>query len=82
MINEVDARPRTTAIYIRGDRTFLRRMKALAARRGETVSDMVRNAVEKVHGDELRAVDSFFAKDDASTHNSSADATHVQAKQS
>lgn len=78
-MNEL-TRSRTTSIYVRGDRTFLRRIKALAAKRGETISDLVRNSIESVHGDELRAMDaSFFASDTAHTQHSGISAVEGRA---
>lgn len=44
----------TTIIRIEGDKRYTQMLKAIAAQRGCTVAQLVRDAVDSTHGDSLR----------------------------
>lgn len=59
-----------TTISVEGDRAFVTKLKKLAALREQTVSKIVRTAIDQVYGGDLDRIEtaSFFVDSDASTH--------------
>lgn len=62
----------TTAISIIADREYVNAINCLARNKGTTVAALVRNAMDKAHGDEIQSVISFFADSAASKQQSTA----------
>lgn len=57
-------------ISVKGNKRYIQLFKALAAKRGTTVAQLVRHALDTVYGDELSNIEDFFiANDDAHTHH-------------
>ena len=52
----------STSLSVRGDRKYVNDLKALAARRGITLAELTRQAMDKAYGDELKALEIFFAE--------------------
>jgi hypothetical protein len=51
----------STTVPIRGDISYKNRIKKLAALKEVQMADLVRQAIDRVFGDELDQLDSFFA---------------------
>lgn len=51
----------STAISVRGNRTYVHAVKAFADTQGKSVADVVRTALDEKYGDELEPFISFFA---------------------
>ncbi len=54
----------TLAVAFRGDRTYIKALKALAYQKGMTMGDLVRQAVDELCGDELKPHLAFFYAQD------------------
>lgn len=52
----------TTAISVIADREYVNAINCLARNKGTTVAALVRQALDKAHGDEIQSVISFFAE--------------------
>ena len=48
-------------INVRGDRQYVRRLKVLAAQRGQTMADLIRIALDKEYGQDMPG-DSFVGQ--------------------
>lgn len=63
----------TTSISCVGDAEFVESLRLLAKKRRTKVGILVREAIDRAHGDALKTVSEqaaiFFADDCASTHN-------------
>lgn len=66
-----------TTISVEGDKAFVTNLKKLAALREQTVSKIVRAALDQVYGSDLQRIESasFFVNGDASTHQNTDDAS-------
>lgn len=52
----------STTVPIRGDISYKNRIKKLAALKEVQMADLVRQAIDRVFGDELTQLESFFAE--------------------
>jgi hypothetical protein len=52
----------STTVSVRGDTSYKNRVKKLAALKEVQMADLVREAIDRVFGDELNKLDSFFAE--------------------
>jgi hypothetical protein len=52
------------AVSIRADRQYIQAIKAIAAKHGKAIADLVYEAVEAQHGSEIQQQLSFFASID------------------
>lgn len=60
---------KSTSIPVSGDREFVQVVKTLAAAKGTTVADLVRQALDTAYGAELARIRSiFFGEGDVSKH--------------
>jgi hypothetical protein len=57
---------KSTSVSVRGDRDYINTLRALAAKRGITLAELTRRALDEAYGDEAEAMSSFFANDVAS----------------
>ncbi|MCC6976451.1 MAG: hypothetical protein IT322_20780 [Anaerolineae bacterium] len=60
-MSKKDHMPPPTAVSFRGDAVYKKALKAVAAQKGITVADLVRQAVDKCFEDEIRPHLEFFA---------------------
>lgn len=63
----IEPSPVATAVSIRATRETLDALLVIAAQRRCAVADIVAEAVEKVYGDQIRSIVSFFASSDLKT---------------
>jgi hypothetical protein len=68
----------TTAISVIADREYVNAINCLARNKGTTVAALVRQALDKVHGDEIQSVISFFAETAASKQHQDASGQQPQ----
>jgi hypothetical protein len=54
---------KSTSVSVRGDREYVNTLRALAAKRGITLAELTRRALDTEYGDEVEAMSSFFAND-------------------
>lgn len=66
----IESTPVATAVSIRATRETLDALLVIAAKRRCAVADIVAEAIEKVYGDEIRAIVSFFASSDLKSSQS------------
>lgn len=60
----------TCTIPVSGNENYKKAIRKLAHQRETSMAVLVRDALDKVYGDELSAIlDSFFTKSDASLHH-------------
>lgn len=50
----------STSLSVQGDRKYVNDLKALAARRGISLAELTRLAMDTVYGEELKALAIFF----------------------
>lgn len=50
----------STSLSVQGDRQYVNHLKALAARRGISLAELTRQALDKIYGEELLALEIFF----------------------
>lgn len=57
---------KSTSVSVRGDREYVNTLRALAARRGITLAELTRRALDTQYGAEVEEISSFFANSVAS----------------
>ncbi len=65
----------STAISVAGDKKYIAAMRALAVRRNDTVAALVRQALDKAYGDELRSLLVFFESSETQSPHTKRDGT-------
>lgn len=58
---------KSTSVSVTGDRAYVHILRALAARRGWTLAKLTRVALDAAYGDEVKAMEIFFADGVADT---------------
>lgn len=54
----------TVSVSVQGDRNYTRALKLLAYRLDKTVGELVREALDQVHGQSLQPILNFFANNE------------------
>lgn len=68
----------TTTIPVKGDFTLRKALRLAAAKRGITIAELVRNAIDDAYGDEIAKPLVFFAQDGLSISHTDYDQSDSQ----
>lgn len=58
---------RSTSVSCRGDRQYILLLKALAAKKGISLAQLTRDALDNTYGDELQSTADFFVVSDVAS---------------